>query len=172
VQVHGSPQGGAQGSVRGHGGGQSGHLVVSVFGTMIMWIAPWRPSPGSVRDNVVGGLTTPLPGAHIPWRLWRGFLNAASSRSGSEWLTRQGPTDQHTGACALRGLKRSCVSAVHPAAGVWPVGDRLNPDRPRRRFLLLLLLLDDFFFSPPLNLSLIIPNTVQISQFVLDLVAS
>ena len=43
-----------QGSVRGHGGGQSGHLIVSVFGTMIMW---WiaRPSQGSVRGQCAGG---------------------------------------------------------------------------------------------------------------------
>jgi hypothetical protein len=57
------------------------------------------------------------------------------------------------------------VSAAHPAAGVWPVGDRLTPALPRRRFLLLvLLLLDSFVFLPPLNLSLIIPNTGATSR--------
>jgi hypothetical protein len=80
--------------------------------------------------NVVGGLAIPLaPGAHIPWRLWRGSPNAATPGSDLEWLlVRQGPAYQHTGACALRGLKRSCASAKAqlpppPAGGVlWPHG--------------------------------------------------
>jgi hypothetical protein len=63
-----SPRDGAQGSVRGHVGGQSGHLIVSVFGTM-WWVAwpslslvliyhgdsggdfPMQPTPDRVRSG-------------------------------------------------------------------------------------------------------------------------
>jgi hypothetical protein len=75
--------------------------------------------PGHLKavfgGNVVDSPTIPLaPSAHIPWRLRRRNLQPSPKKTAtpdSEWLVRQEPTDQQTGACVLRGLKRSCSAS-------------------------------------------------------------